>query len=418
LRGQLIHEIIDRIGEKIPLIVDSEGKEKDRPQYLDELKAAISKYEAESKNKFDQVIFNKLSFLLLGWNRIEYASVDISLNELSKYVEGHEDSLFIDRIEVYLSNVDLPDDVVLVDLPGLGVKNPRHIEFTKEYIRKEAKAFVVCMKPKSLIEGDEAEFLIETSGSEPTILTRSFWLINQWDSLTNLQKEQEERNFYDKLRENSFQVSDERCFKVSALRYSLLYHLIRGTLKSSNKRLQETNVVHEFFPTLPENIPDDASNKAKELLEKISDVRDFETFRTNLFEYLNLTAKKEFLTDAKSELMNCILELTKHLSSLDSTYQNPRELENELKLVKSKKEADLYFKDIKDQLENFVAKLSKNILTQTLWNESSQSRLEKEIDNRLTKDEKLARISHKEKKKRGQKLRKCICRKHLSSYKV
>ena len=30
----------------------------------------------------------------------------------------------------------------------------------------------------------------------------------------------------------------------------------------------------------------------------------------------------------------------------------------------------------------------------------------------------LARISHKEKKKRGQKLRKCICRKHLSSYKV
>ena len=30
----------------------------------------------------------------------------------------------------------------------------------------------------------------------------------------------------------------------------------------------------------------------------------------------------------------------------------------------------------------------------------------------------LARISHKEKKKRGRKLRKCICRKHLSSYKV
>ena len=30
----------------------------------------------------------------------------------------------------------------------------------------------------------------------------------------------------------------------------------------------------------------------------------------------------------------------------------------------------------------------------------------------------LARISHKENKKRGQKLRKCICRKHFSSYKV
>jgi sulfonate transport system ATP-binding protein len=30
----------------------------------------------------------------------------------------------------------------------------------------------------------------------------------------------------------------------------------------------------------------------------------------------------------------------------------------------------------------------------------------------------LARISHKELKKRGQNLRKCICRKHFSSYKV
>ena len=30
----------------------------------------------------------------------------------------------------------------------------------------------------------------------------------------------------------------------------------------------------------------------------------------------------------------------------------------------------------------------------------------------------LARISHKKRKKGGQKLRKCICRKHLSSYKV
>jgi ABC-type uncharacterized transport system fused permease/ATPase subunit len=30
----------------------------------------------------------------------------------------------------------------------------------------------------------------------------------------------------------------------------------------------------------------------------------------------------------------------------------------------------------------------------------------------------LARISHKEKKKRGQKLRKCICKKHFSNYKI
>jgi|LakMenEpi09Nov12_1017454.scaffolds.fasta_scaffold01883_2 predicted RNase H-like HicB family nuclease len=30
----------------------------------------------------------------------------------------------------------------------------------------------------------------------------------------------------------------------------------------------------------------------------------------------------------------------------------------------------------------------------------------------------LTRISHKELKKRGQNLRKCICRKHFSSYKV
>jgi hypothetical protein len=48
--------------------------------------------------------------------------------------------------------------------------------------------------------------------------------------------------------------------------------------------------------------------------------------------------------------------------------------------------------------------------------------LKKEIAEQIDKikppSQTYARISHKELKKRGQNLRKCICRKHFSSYKV
>ena len=341
LRGQIIGEFTSVVGEKdTPSIIDNKNRKKDNQQYLTELQAAISKYEQESKNKFDQDIFNKLSVLLLHWDKFNKPSISIPLNDLSKYVQGHEDSLFIDRIEVYLNNIDLPDDVILVDLPGLKVNNSRHIEFTKQYIRKQAKAFVVCLKPNDLLEGEEVKFLVNTNKSEPTVLNRSFWLMNKWDSsLTDREKPQEERNFYEKVRENSFRLGENRFFKVSALRYSLIHHLINGTLSSSERRLNEISLIEDLFPKLScDNIPDDAPSQATKFLAEIPEIRDFETFRNSLFEYLNVTAKKEFLADAKSELMNCILELHKHYPSHDKTPQNISDLKDSLKWRKAQKD--------------------------------------------------------------------------------
>ena len=87
----------------------------------------------------------------------------------------------MDKVEVFLEELNIDNDIVLVDLPGLGVDNKRHVEFTKDYIKEKAKAFVVCMSPFKVLQGQEIEFLSQINKNNPTIIQRAFWVINQWD---------------------------------------------------------------------------------------------------------------------------------------------------------------------------------------------------------------------------------------------
>ena len=60
---------------------------------------------------------------------------------------------------MFVENLNIADGIVLVDLPGLGVDNKRHEEFTQDYIKEKAKAFVVCINPFNVLQGKEIEFL-------------------------------------------------------------------------------------------------------------------------------------------------------------------------------------------------------------------------------------------------------------------
>lgn len=141
-RGELVGEIKKIIGDKLPLFNDNSQ------QYLQDINSAINQYEQESQNKVDRKPYLQLKQLLENWNKKNNQSIEVNLTELKSYVEGHPDSLFIDRIEVSVMDIDIAEDIIIVDLPGVAVANLRHLNFTEDYLINKAKAFVVCMKPK------------------------------------------------------------------------------------------------------------------------------------------------------------------------------------------------------------------------------------------------------------------------------
>lgn len=378
LRGQLIAEIKQHLGDAMP------GMEQDFDRYLLKLEQAMKAVERETETQIDRQPYKKLEQLLQRWHEFSAPTRSVELSELAQYVEGHGDSLFVDRIEVYVADINIPEDIILVDLPGLGVDNPRHVEFTKNYIRQEAKAFVVCMKPKSLIEGDEARFLAEVNKSNPTILQRSFWLINQWDILNHSEKQKEEANFWEKTKAYRFSLEQERFFKVSALQYSLLQHLAHGTLERSAKRRQELDTLKGLVPDLAQLLHE--PDRARALSEQVPAIRDFALFRQQLFAYLQTTAKKEFLANARGELRQAILKLEKLLEPIDRQYREAGDLGEETKLIKVSQERRQFLEQLERIVKDFTQQVSRESNKGVLWSAASQHEIETALDRRLDVD--------------------------------
>ena len=376
-RGKLIGEIRKIIGDKIPPFNN------DSQQYLISIDNAINQYEAESKNKVDRKAYRELKQLIEHWNEKNNQSKQVSLLDLNSYIEGHPDSLFIDRIEVSVVDIDIPDDIILVDLPGVAVANPRHVNFTKEYLSHKAKAFVVCMKPKSLVEGKEAEFLKDINKTNSSILNRSFWIINQWDSLNQVEKQQEERNFQEKISNYHFNIERNRFFKISALQYSLLKHIAEGTLNQTEKRKKEIDTLNSINSDLIEDILQ-SPERAKSLLNEVKPVQEFSDFLQSLFDYLNTTAKEEFLGSAINDLSIMVKELTEIIRPYYFQYQNQKT--DDFRSIRIEAETRKELEQFISQLETKIADFAKDIRISKksdLWTEDTQSKINQKIDRVL-----------------------------------
>ena len=44
--------------------------------------------------------------------------------------------MFLDRVQVCISSSDVPSDILLVDLPGVSVPNPRHRQVTFRFVTR------------------------------------------------------------------------------------------------------------------------------------------------------------------------------------------------------------------------------------------------------------------------------------------
>ncbi len=288
----------------------------DKLALLGQLGSDIEQQRAQYGSFNKQKFFDELKALIEGWDKLSGATKEITLDELPNYVtEDYADVLFVNQAEVYLADVSIPDNVVLVDLPGLGVVNPRHRKVTKTYVENDAKAFVIAMKVFHLLEGEEIELLAEIHSQRKRVLQRAFWVINQWDVLSARQKKEEQANFDQKIEHYGFQIAKDRVFKVSALNYLLLKLIQEGRLEGARNIREHVDALKKAIGRVPDR--GEAGHQIKSLVE----TRDFTGFRTSLFEYLAYTAKAEFLEEARGEYQDLARRLREWLEPLYRNYQ-------------------------------------------------------------------------------------------------
>jgi hypothetical protein len=124
--------------------------------------------------------------------------------------------MFLDRVVLHIKHDSLPPDVVLVDLPGVSVPNPRHRAVTFRFVREEAHAVVFVLMSARLFDKDEIEIMESIRAGESRIAEKVFWALNRWDALSSQQQQQTIADFETKMAE--FAVpSGYQYFRTNAL---------------------------------------------------------------------------------------------------------------------------------------------------------------------------------------------------------
>ena len=336
-----------------------------------------TQYGSFNKQKF----FDELKALIEGWDKLSGATKEITLDELPNYVtEDYPDVLFVNQAEIYLADVNIPENVVLVDLPGLGVVNPRHRKVTKTYVENDAKAFVIAMKVFHLLEGEEIELLAEIHSQRKRVLQRAFWVINQWDVLSAKQKKEELANFEQKIEHYGFHITKDRVFKVSALNYLLLKLIQEGRLDKSRSVRDHVDSLKKAIGRIPEK------NEAGQQIKSLEETKNFSNFRTGLFEYLAYTAKAEFLDEARGEYFDLARRLKEWLEPLYRNYQEVDDDGMKSTFIASQlsQRQDEAVRRLRATVEDYIKTLRTELLPEFIfWRDEDQAQLSEQVSHAI-----------------------------------
>ena len=346
-------------------------------ELLSQLAADIDRQRSQYGSFNKQKFFDELKALIQGWGRFSGETREITLEELPNYVtEDYADVLLVNQAEIYLADANIPENIVLVDLPGLGVVNPRHRKVTKTYVENEAKAFVIAMKVFHLLEGEEIELLAEIHSQRKRVLQRAFWVINQWDVLSAKQKQEELGNFNQKIEHYGFHIIGDRVFKVSALSYLLLRLIQDGKLDSSRGIREHADVLRKSIGRVPDR------NEAAHQLKALEETKSFSGFRTSLFEYLAYTARAEFLDEARAEYLDLAGRLRDWLEPLFRNYQDVDDEGMRSTFIASQlsHRQDQAIQQLRLTVEEHVKMLRTELLPEfVFWREEDQASLSQQV---------------------------------------
>jgi hypothetical protein len=139
-----------------------------------------------------------------------------SIPEAQDKIRDETEAMFLDRVVLKVKAPQLPEDVVLVDLPGISVPNPRHRDITFRFVKDEAHALIFVLMSTRLFDKDEIEIVELVRSGESRIAEKTFWVLNRWDSLSAEQQRQTVTDFENKMHDfaipNGFQS-----FRTNAL---------------------------------------------------------------------------------------------------------------------------------------------------------------------------------------------------------
>lgn len=345
------------------------------------IKEAVQIYQQDTEVAIDQQALIKLQALLSNWGNDAYKGIkEVTLSELRNYVEGYVGAIYVDKIEVFLENLNLGDDIVLVDLPGLSVDNKRHEEFTKSYIKEKAKAFVVCSPHDKVLQGKEIEFLSKINQQNSTIIERAFWVINKWDAANSkLEQTQSLDSFKAQAKTYSFSINAERQFQTSAFNYLLLKLVSEGTIdESPNLKEGLGNLIKSGIIKEEKELNQTTANS----LLNHPDIITFSQFIDSLFNYLNQGAKDEFIDDAKKELLQIIRILDGCLKPLDDSYSESTNPEEETKSVEINKKLRSLIEQLKQKAREFSQEI-RTTQQSSFWQESDTKAINQELSKKI-----------------------------------
>ncbi len=153
--------------------------------------------------------------------------VMVGLAEAQEKIRDETEAMFMDRVVLRVRDLEIPPDVVLVDLPGVSVPNPRHRAITFRFVREEAHAVVFVLMAPQPFNKDDVEIMELFRAGENRIAEKTFWVLNRWDSLSVPQQQQTIREFEEKMRDLAV-PDDCQSFRTNALHGLLSQMSIEG----------------------------------------------------------------------------------------------------------------------------------------------------------------------------------------------
>ena len=163
--------------------------------------------EASSRGFATELLQSYQTFLAgrgdyIGSRAAERRSVDA----LAQIAADESTAVYLDRVEVFVSSELVPEDVTFVDLPGLGVSNPRHRRITEEFIANRAHAVVFVMSAAASFGGPEKRAIEVVARAQSQSGKRLFFALNKWDTISD----QARRDAIETFRVETQQLKDVR----------------------------------------------------------------------------------------------------------------------------------------------------------------------------------------------------------------
>jgi GTPase Era involved in 16S rRNA processing len=162
--------------------------------------------------------------------------ITVPLSEAFDKIRDETEAMFLDRVVIKIATQDIPKDVVLVDLPGVSVPNPRHRQITFRFVKQDAHAVVFVLMATRLFDKDEMEIMELFRAGNNRISEKTFWVLNRWDALSSQQQRQTVTDFEAKIKEYELPAG-VRFFRTNAL-HGLLAQLGMQRESPSDPALQ------------------------------------------------------------------------------------------------------------------------------------------------------------------------------------